>query len=157
MPGLTEQNLASLGIVLPRPVAPVANFVATVLENRTLYVSGQIPVQDGKLLFPGRLGENVTLEQAQEAAAIAVLNVVAHVKSALGDDLDRVERCIRLGVFVAATREYVDHPKVANGASDMIVKIFGDRGKHVRAAVGVNSLPFGVCVEVDAVFAVRAG
>lgn len=153
-PDPIHQRLASLGLTLPPAVAPVANFVAVTLEHGVACVSGQIPVRDGTLLHPGRLGEDVSLEDGQAAARLAALNVIAQLDAALQGRLDRVVRVMRLGVFVAATPDFKDHPKVANGASDLMVEVFQERGRHARAAVGVASLPFGVSVEVDALFAV---
>lgn len=150
------ERLRRLGLVLPPAVAPVANFVAVTLHGGTAHVSGQIPVRDGAFLNPGLLGREVTIEQGQAAACLAALNVLSQLSSALGARLDRVERVLRLGVFVACTADFKDHPKVANGASDLIVQVFGERGSHARAAVGVASLPFGVSVEVDGIFAVGA-
>lgn len=151
-----SERLRRLGLVLPPAVAPVANFVAVTLHGGTAHVSGQIPVRDGAFLNPGVLGREVTIEQGQAAARLAALNVLSQLSSALGARLERVERVLRLGVFVASTADFKDHPKVANGASDLIVQVFGERGAHARAAVGVASLPFGVSVEVDGIFAVGA-
>ena len=150
----TFNRLSELGIQLPAAVAPVANFVAVTFDGSTASVSGQIPIANGELLHPGTLGANVSVEQGQEAARLAVINVLSQLSHALGGGLDRVTKCLRLGVFVAATPDFKDHPKVANGASDLVVEVFEERGRHARAAVGVASLPFGVSVEVDGVFQV---
>lgn len=150
----TSDRLRQLGLVLPPAAAPVANFVAVTLHGSTAYVSGQIPVLEGNFLNPGLLGREVSVERGQAAARLAALNVLSQLSSALGGKLDRVERVLRLGVFVAATPDFKDHPKVANGASDLVVEVFRERGAHARAAVGVASLPFGVSVEVDGIFAI---
>lgn len=150
----TTDRLRRLGLVLPPAVAPVANFVPVTLHAGTAYVSGQIPVAEGSLRNPGLLGREVSVAQGQDAARLAALNVVSQLSALLGDRLDRVTRVLRLGVFVAALPDFKEHPQVANGASDLIVQIFAERGAHARAAVGVASLPFGVSVEVDGIFAI---
>ena len=140
---------------LPTVSMPAANYVPCVRSGNLLVVSGQLPMLDGKPQFIGKLGKNITLEQGQECAKLCLLNALAHAKNALDGDLSRITRVVRLGVFVNATEDYVDHPKVANGASDFAVALFGDAGKHARAAVGVSGLPFGVSVEVEATFEVK--
>ena len=148
-----HERLKQLGIVLPIPAAPAANYVPFVLSGSTLYVSGQLPVKDG-VMIKGCLGKDVTVEQGQEAAKLCAVNILAQVNAALGGDLSRVKRCLKLGGFVASSPDFFDQPKVVNGASDLMVAALGDAGKHSRAAVGVAALPFGVAVEVDAVFEV---
>lgn len=147
-------RLQALGIVLPQLTPPVANYVPFVLSGNMLYVSGQLPMANGQMI-KGHLGRDVSLEQGREAAKICAVNIIAQVSAALGGELDRVARCVKLGGFVASTPDFTDHPKVVNGASDLIVEIFGDAGKHARAAVGVSALPLGAAVEVEAVFEVR--
>ena len=151
----TEKKLAELGIHLPQPATPVASYVACVQTGNLVVVSGQLPMKDGALMHSGRLGEAVSLEQGQEAARQCAINLLAQLKAALGGNLDRVTRVVRLGVFVNSTDSFTDQPKVANGASDLMVAVFGDAGKHARAAVGVNTLPLGVSVEIDAMFEVK--
>lgn len=146
-------RLAAAGHVLPHPAAPVAAYVPTVLASGLLHVSGQVPFIDGKLVL-GRLGEDLDVAAGQAAAQACGLMLLAQVKAALGS-LDRVEQVVKLGVFVNSTAGFTDQPKVANGASELMVTAFGDAGRHARSAVGVPSLPMGVAVEVDAVFAVR--
>lgn len=146
-------RLAELGHVLPQAAAPVAAYVPTVEANGLLHVSGQLPFIDGKLVT-GRLGEDVSLEQGMAAAQACALMLLAQVKAALGS-LDRVVRVVKLGAFVNSTGAFTDQPKVANGASELMVAAFGDAGKHARSAVGVPVLPLGAAVEVDAVFAVH--
>jgi len=152
--GEIEARLAQLGITLPQAAAPAANYVPTVIAGGMLYISGQLPMQDGKVAQTGHLGGGVSIEQGQAAARLCAINILAQAKAALGD-LDRIERCVRLGAFVSSTPDFTDHPKVANGASDLMVEVLGDKGRHARAAVGAPSLPLGVSVEVDAVFAIR--
>ena len=151
---MIETKLKDLGIALPQPVPPVASYVPFVLSGGTLYISGQLPVKDG-VLTKGCLGRDISIEQGQAAAKLCAINLLAQVKVALNGDWSRLKRCVRLGGFVASTPEFFDHPKVVNGASDFIVAALGDAGKHARAAVGVAALPFGVAVEVDAVFEVK--
>ncbi len=149
-----EARLKELGLSLPSPPAPVASYVPTVLSGGHLYVSGQLALKGGNILWPGHVGETVTVEKAIEAAQQCAVNLLAQAKAALGS-LDRVDRVVRLGVFVACSDNFSQQPEVANGASDLMVAVFGDAGKHVRAAVGTNSLPRGASVEVEAVFAVK--
>ncbi len=148
-----ETKLAELGIVLPEPAAPVAAYVPVVVHNGLAHVSGQLPFIDGKLVT-GRLGEDVSLEQGTAAARACGLMILAQVKAALGS-LDRVERVVKLGGFVNSTADFTDQPKIVNGASELMAEVFGDAGKHARAAVGVPALPLGAAVEVDAILAVR--
>jgi enamine deaminase RidA (YjgF/YER057c/UK114 family) len=154
MAGTIEQKLASLGIVLQQPASPIANYVGFVRTGNLLVVSGQICVDaDGKLVAKGRLGEAVSLEAGQQAARQCAINLCAQIKAALGD-LDKVARVVRLGGFINATPEYLDVPKVMNGASDLMVQAFGDKGRHARTTVGVSSLPLGAAVEVEGMFEV---
>lgn len=147
-----EEALARLGLSIPEPTIPVANYVPYVIAGKMVYVSGQIPQRDGQVVFVGKVGRDFTVEQGQEAARDCALNIIALVRHAAGGDLDRVARCVKLGGFVNSTPDFSDHPRVMNGASDLMVAAFGERGRHARAAVGVSSLPRGVAVEVDAVF-----
>ena len=147
-------KLAELGLTLPQAAAPVAAYVPTVEAGGLLHVSGQLPFVNGQLVR-GRLGENVTVEQGQAAAQACALMLLAQVKAALGG-FDRVERVVKLGAFIASTADFTDQPKVANGASELMVAAFGEAGKHARSAVGVPVLPLGAAVEVDAIFALRA-
>lgn len=145
-------KLKELGIILPEVSLPAANYVPCTISGNTLFVSGQLPMRDGKPQFIGKVGREFSIEQGQECAQLCTLNIMAHVSKILGGDLARVARLIRLGVFVNAVDSFTDHPKVANGASDLMVALMGDAGKHARFAVGVSGLPFGVAVEVDATF-----
>lgn len=149
-----DAKLAELGLTLPKVTAPVANYVSVVVHGGLAHVSGQISIGAGGQLIKGLLGGGLSVEQGMEAARRCALGVVAQLHAALGD-VDRIERFVKLGVFVASTPDFVDQPKVANGASDLLVALFGERGQHARAAVGVSALPLGVAVEVDAVVAVR--
>ncbi|MBY0355888.1 MAG: RidA family protein [Rickettsiales bacterium] len=146
------QKLEALGLSLPQVSAPAANYIPCAISGSMVFLSGTLPIVDGKPAFIGKLGENFTIEQGQETARCCVLNLLAHLHHALDGDLSRVKRVIRLGVFVNATPDFTEHPKVANGASDLMMELFGDAGRHARFAVGVSGLPFGVAVEVDATF-----
>jgi enamine deaminase RidA (YjgF/YER057c/UK114 family) len=154
MPGRVAARLKELNLALPDAPAPVANYVPAVRAGNVLYISGQIPLEGGKPQFIGKLGRELSVEQGQQAARLCALNVLAQARTALGGDLDRVVRCVRLGGFVNCMPEFTDQPQVVNGASDLFVAVLGDAGRHARAAVGVASLPRGVAVEVEAVFEV---
>jgi enamine deaminase RidA (YjgF/YER057c/UK114 family) len=145
--------LAALNLTLPLAAAPVADYVPTVEVNGMLFVSGQLPFKNGEVMV-GRLGDDRDVAAGQEAAQACALMIVAQLKAALGD-LSRVERIVRLGVFVASDDRFTDQPKVADGASSLMVALFGEAGKHARAAVSVPVLPRGAMVEVDAIVAVR--
>jgi enamine deaminase RidA (YjgF/YER057c/UK114 family) len=147
-------RLAELGIVLPQPAAPVASYVPVVVAGGLAHVSGQLPFIDGALVT-GRLGEDVDLDLGARAARACGLMILAQLNAALGS-LDRVARIVKLGAFVNSAVHFTDQPKVANGASDLMVEVFGDAGKHARSAVGVPVLPLGAAVEVDAIVAVAA-
>jgi len=147
----TAAKLVELGITLPPAAAPVANYVGYTISGRTVYISGQLPFRDGKLTCVGKLGAGVSVEEGYAAGRQCALNILAHLKVACGGDLDRVSRVLRLGGFVNSTPDFTDAPKCVNGASDLMVAVFGDAGRHARAAVSVASLPAGAAVEVDAV------
>jgi enamine deaminase RidA (YjgF/YER057c/UK114 family) len=155
MASTIEQRLIELGIALPTPPNPAANYVPTVRCGDQLFVAGQVPVQGGQLPFVGKVGAGLTIEQGQQAARLCAINVLAQVAQALDGDLERVVRVVRVGGFVNAGPDFTEHPKVVNGASDLFVAVFGDAGRHARTAVGAGSLPRGVAVEVEAVFQVR--
>ena len=147
-------RLAELGLELPAAAAPVAAYVPAVEAGGLLHVSGQLPFVAGQLVR-GRLGEDVSLDQGIIAARACGLMIVAQVKAALGGSLGRVERIVKLGAFVCSTGGFTDQPKVANGASELMVALFGEAGRHARSAVGVPVLPLGAAVEVDAIVALR--
>jgi len=148
-----DQHLAALGIVLPVPASPVAAYVPYVITGNLVYVSGQLPLENGQVKITGHVGkEGVDIARAQEAARLCALNIIAQVKAACDGNLDRVERCVKVGGFVASAPDFFDHPQVVNGASECIEKIFGTKGQHARFALGVASLPRNATVEVDAIF-----
>ena len=151
MAGQVDARLKELGIEIKAPAAPVANYVGYVKTGNLVFVSGQVTVKDGQVQYQGKLGADVSLEDGQAAARLCAINIVAQLKAACGGDLDRVQRIVKLGGFVNSTPEFTDQPKVINGASDLMVQVFGDKGKHSRAAVSAGSLPLGVAVEIDCV------
>ena len=144
-----DRTLEELGLVLPEAAAPVAAYVPIVEVGNVVHLSGQLPFRDGQLVT-GRLGDGVSLEEGQEAAKLCGLMIVAQLKKHLGD-LSRVKRIVKLGVFVNSHGDFTDQPKVANGASELMVALFGDAGRHARSAVGVPVLPLGAAVEIDAI------
>ena len=158
-----EAVLAELQITLPTPPKPVAAYIPFVRTGNLVFISGQVAFRDGQLLYKGFVDTSITtssdsrisMSDAQAAAKQCMLNTMAILKSAVGS-LSNVRRCVRLGVFIACDSTFVDHPKVANGASELLVQVFGDAGKHARAAVGSSSLPLGACVEVESVWEVDA-
>ena len=155
MTASVESRLTEHQIELPRTTYSVANYVPFVLSGNTLYISGQITVWNGDLRYQGQLGENISIDEGYQAARLCGLNLLAQLKSACGGDLDRVTRVVKLGGFVNCSPDFTDHPAVINGASDLMVDVFGDAGRHARFAVGVSSLPFGVAVEIDGTFEIN--
>lgn len=151
MSGKIESRLSELGIALPAAAGAAGNYVPYVITGNLVFVAGQIPIEDGKLPYIGKVGGEVDLESAQAAARLCALNIIAQVKAACGGDLDRVRRVVKLVGFVNSTPDFGDQPEVVNGASDLMVQVFGEAGKHARAAVSAGSLPRNVTVEVDAV------
>lgn len=152
-----ENKLKELGIVLPENAAPpAANYVPFVQSGPLVFLSGQLPIVEGKIAFTGKVGFNVTLEQAQEAAKACAVQILAWLKVACDGKLDRVVRCVKLGGFVNSHTDFVDQPKVINGASDLLVAVLGDKGRHARFAVSAPALPFDATVEIDAVFEIAA-
>jgi enamine deaminase RidA (YjgF/YER057c/UK114 family) len=151
MAGRIDQRLAELGITLPTPAAPIANYVPFVVTGNLVVISGQIPLVDGKVAFTGKVSEDITPERAKEAARACFVNLLAQLKAATGD-LDRVKRVVRLGGFIAAPSSFTGHAGVMNGASDLAVEVFGDAGRHARTTIGVPSLPADAAVEVEGLF-----
>ena len=147
-----RQRVQALGLTLPTPSQPAANYINAVISQNQLFVSGQIPLIDGEPAYIGRLGESLSNEEGTQAAELAALGLLGQLSEALGDDLSRLVRTLRLGVFIASSADFKQQSAVANGASNLLVNALGDKGRHVRTAVGVCSLPAGVAVEVDAIF-----
>lgn len=154
MPTIASR-LADLGITLPAAAAPAGNYVPWVRHGDLVVVSGQLPLRDGTLVTPGLLGRDVSLDDGAAAARLCAINLLAQVRAACDGDLERVARVVRLGGFVACTADFTDQPKVINGASDLLVAVLGDAGRHARAAVGCPALPLNACVEVEGMFALR--
>lgn len=150
MAGRVEQRLKELGIALPTPAAPIANYIPFNVTGNLVIVSGQIPLRDGKIVYTGKLGP-VSVETAVEAARLCFVNLLAQVKAAI-TDLDRVTKVVRLGGFIAAPAEFTQHAVIMNGASDLCVAVFGDAGRHARTTIGVPSLPGDATVEVEGMF-----
>ena len=149
-----EQRLRDAGITLPEAPVPAANYVPAAMGAGLLFVAGQVPMQDGRIAFVGKLGGGVSLEDGQAAARLCAINILAQAKQALGGDLSRIKQALKVQGFVNCTPDFGDHPKVINGASDLLVAALGDAGKHARFALGAPSLPFDCSVEVDATFEV---
>ena len=152
MPGRIETKLAELGITLPLPMAPIANYVPYAMTRDLVVVSGQVPAIDGKVAITGKLGWGVSVERGREAARICFINVLGHLKAACGGDLDRVSRVVRLGGFIACSAEFTEQALVMNGASDLAVAVFGEAGRHARTTIGVPALPADAAVEVEGMF-----
>ena len=147
-----EENIKNNNITLPNAADPVGSYVASKIVGKLLYVSGQISINSNGGLIKGKVGKDLTTDEAYEAAKRCGLSIVAQVKKACNDDLSKIKSCVKLTGFVNSTEDFIEQPKVINGASDLIASIFGDAGMHTRAAVSTNSLPLGVSVEVDAIF-----
>jgi len=150
-----EDKLKQLNIILPEPKAPVGAYVATKIVGNLLFVSGQISIDQNRNLIKGKVGKDLTVEQGYNAAQRCGLSLIAHAKKACNEDLNKIKSCIKLTGYVNSTEEFIDQPKVINGASDVIAKILGKIGEHTRAAVSVNSLPLGVSVEIDGIFEIN--
>ena len=147
-----EDNITKLGLKLPEAKAPVGNYVATKIVNKLLYVSGQISIDENGELIKGKVGSDLNTDDAYNAAKRCGLSIIAQAKQACDGDLSKIKSCIKLTGFVNSTNDFTEQPKVINGTSDLIAEVFGEAGKHTRAAVSTNSLPLGVAVEVDAIF-----
>jgi len=156
MSGSIDSKLAELGIKLPMAMPPMANYVPYVISGNLVVVSGQVPAVDGKIAVTGKVGEEVSVEQGQEAARLCFTNVLTHLKAACGGDLGRVRRVVRLGGFVASPPGFSQHAVVMNGASDLAVAVFGEAGRHARSTIGVPALPGNAAVEVEGMFEVSA-
>ncbi|HVR96369.1 MAG TPA: RidA family protein [Thermoanaerobaculia bacterium] len=155
MPTQVDDRLRELGLDLPIPSTPGANYVPYVRTGNLLFLTGQLSQWNGERRFIGKLGRELGIEEGQQAARLCALNLIAHLQAALEGDLDRVVRCVRIAGFVNSTPEFVSQSQVINGASDLFVEVFGDAGRHARMAVGVSALPYDVAVEVEGVFEVR--
>ena len=154
MAGIIETRLAELGIELPEAPAPVANYMPYVKTGNLVVLSGQVTIWNGELKYIGKIGEDLSVEQGAEAARMCALNLIAQVRAACDGDLDRVKRVVRLGAFVNAVPDFTEHPQVVNGASDLMVEVFGDRGRCARTNAG-STLPLGFAVEIDGIFEIE--
>jgi enamine deaminase RidA (YjgF/YER057c/UK114 family) len=150
-----EEKLKELNIVLPEAKAPVGNYVATKINGKMLFVSGQISIDQKGQLIKGKVGKDLDTEAGYDAAKRCALSIISQVKKACDNDLSKIKSCIKLTGFVNSTDDFIEQPKVINGASDLIASVFGEAGMHTRAAVSTNSLPLGVAVEVDAIFEIK--
>lgn len=150
-----EKRLGEIGITLPPPGAPGGNYVPYVVVGDLVYMAGQVAREAGKMKYTGKVGRDLSVEDGRAAARLCAVNLIAQLKGACGGDLDRVERCVRVGGFVNSPPDFTDHPQVINGASDLLVEVFGDRGRHARTAVGAAALPLDSAVEVEAIFQLK--
>ncbi|MBK1667201.1 hypothetical protein CKO28_03985 [Rhodovibrio sodomensis] len=155
MAGTVEARMQEKGIELPQVAAPQGAYLPYVISGNLVFMAGQLPMLNGEIQVKGKLGDDVSLEDGQKAARLCGLNLIAQLRQALGGDLDRVERVVKLTGFVNAVPDYAGQPKVVNGVSDLMAEVFGDAGAHARAAVGAGSLPFGVAVEVEGIFEIK--
>lgn len=152
MAGKIDQRLDEMGIVLPEPATPAANYVPFVVSGPLVFIAGQIPFWNGEILHIGKVGAEISVEEAKQAARVCGLNLIAQLKSACSGDLDRVIQCVKIGVFVNCVDGFKQQPEIANGVSDLMVELFGEAGRHARFAVGTNALPRNCATESDAVF-----
>ena len=150
-----EKNINNLELKIPSMALPLANYVPYKIFDKILYISGQTPIKEGSLIYKGKVGKDITEEEGIEAAKLCCINIISALKSAINNDWEKLEGFIKLGGFVNCDANFVNHPKIINGASDLLVKIFGEQGKHARFAVGSNSLPMNIPVEIDAVIKLR--
>jgi enamine deaminase RidA (YjgF/YER057c/UK114 family) len=148
---LFEENIKNLGLNIPELPKALANYVPYKIVGKTMYISGQAPVQNGELIYKGKVGSDITIEDGIEAARLCVTNIIAVVKTGLEGDWSKLDSFVKLTGFVNCQDDFTDQPKIINGASDMLVDIFGDQGRHARVAVGSNALPLGIAVEIDAI------
>ena len=148
---LFDENIKNLGLNIPDLPKALANYVPYKIIGKTIYISGQAPVQNGELIYKGKVGSDISIEDGKEAAKLCVINIIAALKTGLEGDWDRLDSFVKLSGFVNCQDNFTDQPKIINGASDMLVEIFGDQGRHARVAVGSNALPLGIAVEIDAI------
>ncbi len=152
---MIEENIKKLGIAIPDAPAPVGSYVAFKSVGKLLFISGQISVDSNGRFIKGKVGKDIDLKKGQEAAKLCAINIIAQAKKACSGDLEKISSCIKLTGFVNSSDEFIDQPKIINGASELISAVFGENGKHTRAAISVNSLPLGVSVEIDAIFELK--
>ena len=150
-----EENIKQLGIEIPDMPAALANYVPFKVSDSIVYVSGQAPVKNGKLIYKGKVGKDISIDEGIKAAELCCVNIIAALKKSINGDWNRLETFLKLGGFVNCNNDFYDQPKIINGASDLLVKIFGEQGKHARFAVGSNSLPMNISVEIDAIIKIK--
>ena len=150
-----EKNIKNLELKIPSMALPVANYIPYKILDKILYISGQAPIKEGLLIYKGKVGKDITEEEGIEAAKLCCINIISALKSAINNDWEKLDGFIKLGGFVNCDANFVNHPQIINGASDLLVNIFGEQGKHTRFAVGSNSLPMNISVEIDAVIKLR--
>ena len=150
-----EENIKQLGIEIPDMPAALANYVPFKVSDSIVYVSGQAPVKNGELIYKGKVGEDITVDSGIKAAELCCVNIISALKKSINGDWNRLDSFLKLGGFVNCNNNFYDQPKIINGASDLLVKIFGDQGKHARFAVGSNSLPMNISVEIDAIIKIK--
>ena len=148
---LFDENIKNLGLNIPDLPKALANYVPYKLIGKTIYISGQAPVKNGELIYKGKVGSDISIEEGIEAAKLCVINIIAALKTGLDGDWDKLDSFVKLTGFVNCQDNFTDQPKIINGASDMLVEIFGDQGRHARVAVGSNALPLGISVEIDSI------
>ena len=152
---LFEKNIKDLGLIIPEPPSAVANYVPYKIIDNLVYVSGQAPSKNGKIIYSGKVGEKITDEEGVIAAQLCCMNIIAALKKSIDNDWDKLDNFVKLGGFVNCNSDYTNQPIIINGASDLLVKIFGDQGRHTRFAVGSNSLPLGISVEIEAIIKIK--
>ena len=152
---LFEKNIKDLGLIISEPPSAVANYVPFKVIDTLVYVSGQGPIQNGKIMYEGKVGDNISEEDGILAAKICCLNIISSLKNSIDGDWDRLDNFVKLGGFVNCKDDFTNQPKIINGASDLLVKVFGEKGKHTRFAVGSNSLPMNISVEIDAIIKIK--
>jgi len=150
-----SENLKKLNIVIPDAPSPVGAYVAYKIINNLVYISGQLPIDESGKIIKGKIGKDLSLEEGQVAAKFCVINILAQIKKAVNGDLNKVKNCVKITGFVNSTDDFIDQPKIINPASETLTAVFGDAGKHARAAVSTNSLPLGAAVEIDAIFEIN--
>ena len=150
-----DENIKKLGLTIPNPPDAVANYIPYKIADKILYISGQAPLKDGNVIYKGKVGDNISMEEGIKAAELCCINIIAALKKSINNDWDQLDTFIKLGGFVNCKEDFVDQPKIINGASEIIAKVFDSKGLHTRAAISSNSLPLGVAVEVDAVFEIK--
>ena len=146
-----DNNIKDLDLTIPDIAIPIANYVPYKIFNKNIYISGQAPSKDGNIIYKGKVGVDISEEEGIKAAELCCINIIAALKNAINSDWDRLDEFVKLGGFVNCNSDFINHPQIINGASNLLVKIFGEKGKHARFAVGSNSLPMNSSVEIDAI------